>query len=65
MDERSVNSCPSRRLGGFPPGLLTLTDASFLVEVVACWTFALETAEGVDADSALAEAGQLLALVYV
>lgn len=49
----------------FPRAFLTLTDASFLVEVVACRALTLETAEGVDADSTLAEAGQLLALVDI
>lgn len=46
-------------------GVLTLTDAGFLVEVVSGWTFTLEAAKGVDADSTLAETRQLLALVDV
>lgn len=51
--------------GQFPAGVLTLADAGFFVEVVACWTFALETAKGVNADSALAETRQLLALIDI
>lgn len=65
MDERLINSSAAVRLNRLPRGFLTLTDASFLIEVVACWTFTLETAKGVDADSTLAEAGQLLALVDI
>lgn len=60
-----IDSSAAGRLKRVPAGCLTLTDARFLVEVVACRTLALETAEGVDADSPLAEAGQLLALVDI
>lgn len=45
--------------------VLTLTDASLLIEVVACWTLTLETAKGVDTVSTLAETWQLLALVDI
>lgn len=48
-----------------PAWVLTLTDASFLIQVVACRTFTLETAKGVNADSTLAETRQLLALIDI
>lgn len=48
-----------------PAWVLTFTDASFLIQVVACWTFTLETAKGVNADSTLAETRQLLALIDI
>lgn len=43
----------------------TFTDARLLVEVVSGGTLALEAAEGVDTVSPLAQAGQLLAFIYV
>lgn len=45
--------------------LETFTNARLLVEVVSRGTLALEAAEGVDTVSPLAQAGQLLAFVYV
>lgn len=48
-----------------PAWVLTLTDAGLLVQVVACWTFTLEAAKGVNADSTLAETRQLLALIDI
>lgn len=64
-DERAIHASAAGRRKRSRPGFLTLADARFLVEVVARRTLALETAEGVDADPALAEARQLLALVDV
>lgn len=41
------------------------TDASLLIEIVASWTFTLETAKGVHTVSTLAETWQLLALIDI
>lgn len=45
--------------------VLTLTDASLLIEIVARWTLTLETTKGVNTVSALAETWQLLALINI
>lgn len=45
--------------------VLTLTDASLLIEIVAGWTLTLETTKGVNTVSALAETWQLLALINI
>lgn len=42
-----------------------LTDASLLIEIVACWTLTLETTKGVNTVSTLAETWQLLALINI
>lgn len=68
MDERRrlldqlLRCCKSEHVPGW---VLTLTDAGFLIQVVARWTFTLEAAKGVNADSTLAETRQLLALVDI
>lgn len=48
-----------------PFRVLTLADASLLVEIVAGWTLTLETAKGVYTVSTLAETWQLLALINI
>lgn len=45
--------------------VLTLTDASLLIEIVACWTLTLEAAKCVNAVPPLTETWQLLALINV
>ena len=46
-------------------GPFTITHSGVFIQVVACGTAALETAEGVDAFPALAQPWELLALINI
>lgn len=48
-----------------PEGALTVAHSGVFIQVVARWTAALEATEGVDAFPALAQPGELLALINI